>query len=174
MCCSFLQTIRILAGLQQSPYRYEFTPIQRRVRSCVWASLACQVLVCKDFARLDRPQTIREEGGLYPFTLVTVDKVLSSDPCCAAFECVLPCLNCFWQLPHVFGCSSREELLRWTSAFERCVTKDSVPAVHARCCRPRLTFCRSLSSVFTFIFAVYHACVACDLSRVEYVTESWL
>ena len=52
-------------------------------------SLACQVLVCKDFARLDRPQTIREEGGLYPFTLVTVDKVLSSDPCYEAFECTL-------------------------------------------------------------------------------------
>ena len=34
-----------------------------------------QVLVCKDFARLDRPPTIHEEGGLYPFTLVTVDKV---------------------------------------------------------------------------------------------------
>ena len=34
-----------------------------------------QVLVCKDFARLDRPPTIHEEVGLYPFTLVTVDKV---------------------------------------------------------------------------------------------------
>jgi hypothetical protein len=31
--------------------------------------------VCKDIARLDRPQIIREEEGLYPFTLVTVDKV---------------------------------------------------------------------------------------------------
>ena len=32
------------------------------------------MLVCKDFARLDRP-AIREEGSMYPFTLVTVDKV---------------------------------------------------------------------------------------------------
>lgn len=37
-----------------------------------------QVLVCKDFARLDRPQIIRDEGVMYPFTLVTVDKVTAA------------------------------------------------------------------------------------------------
>ncbi len=34
-----------------------------------------QVLVCKDFARLDRPLANRDEGNMHPFTLVTVDKV---------------------------------------------------------------------------------------------------
>ncbi len=117
----------------------------------------CQVLVCKDFARLDRPQTIREEGGLYAFTLVTVDKVLTSDQCCEACECVLHCVNCFLQLPHVFGCSSREELLRWTSAFERCVAKDSVQAVHARCRQLSRAFCRYLSSVLrSYLRCIVH------------------